>query len=106
MEQQREKAVAILEALEDILDDNDITVPCDEADEEDREENEDAARLYGSPYYDLEDAVTEIIEDGGTDKEIISEIKEQLSHNGVNLLDENKEALTTLTEKVSEIIGA
>ena len=44
----REVANNIVEAFEDLLEENDITIP-----DEDREGNDDEARLYGTTYDNL-----------------------------------------------------
>lgn len=57
----RETAIEIIEQFEDMLDSYNITLPS-----KDREGGEEEARIYGTEYYILEDAITEIIErDGG-----------------------------------------
>lgn len=52
----RDFAVKICGLFEELLDEHDITIPS-----EDREGEEDEARIYGDIYYDLEDDVTEIL---------------------------------------------
>ena len=52
----RKYSIAICELFEDLLDMHNIDIPDD-----DREGEEDEARLYGTTYYDLEDAVTDIL---------------------------------------------
>lgn len=52
----RKLAISCIEEFEDLLDRKDITIPSD-----DREGNEEEARLYGCEYYQVEDAVTEIL---------------------------------------------
>jgi len=54
----RKMAIEILAEVEDMLDRLDITIPS-----EDREGNESEARLYGNEYWQLEDAITEIIKE-------------------------------------------
>jgi hypothetical protein len=46
----------ICEQFEDLLEKHDITIP-----DEDREGNEDEARLYGMTYAELEDRITSIL---------------------------------------------
>lgn len=46
----------ICEQFEDLLEKHDITIP-----DEDREGNEDEARLYGMTYAKLEDTITSIL---------------------------------------------
>jgi hypothetical protein len=53
---ERELAVEILDEFEELLDSKDITIPS-----KDREGSPDEARLYGSEYYALEDAVVNIL---------------------------------------------
>jgi hypothetical protein len=52
----REMAANIIDKFEDLLDDKDITIPS-----ADRESNEDEARIYGTEYYELENAITELL---------------------------------------------
>ncbi len=49
-------AIKICGLFEELLDENDITIPC-----ENREGEEDEARIFGDVYYDLEDNVTGIL---------------------------------------------
>lgn len=55
-----EEAAAIVELFEGVLDRYEITVPSPEDDER---ESDNVARLYGSTYYGLLDAVETAIED-------------------------------------------
>lgn len=50
----RDEAMVIVELFENVLDKYDITIPSDEDDERDPD---NTARLYGSTYYGLVDAV-------------------------------------------------
>ena len=49
---EQEYAWAILDLFEDLLDEKEIDIPSD-----DREGNDEEARLYGEEYFDLEDKV-------------------------------------------------
>lgn len=49
-------AIMILDIFEEMLDDKGIMIP-----DEDREGDEGEACLYGSTYYELEDAITELL---------------------------------------------
>lgn len=49
---EQEYAWAILDLFEDLLDEKEINIPSD-----DREGNDEEARLYGEEYFDLEDKV-------------------------------------------------
>lgn len=49
-------AIMILDIFEDMLDEKGIMIP-----DEDREGDEGEACLYGSTYYELEDAITELL---------------------------------------------
>lgn len=49
-------AIMILDIFEGMLADKGIIIP-----DEDREGDEDEACLYGSTYYELEDAITELL---------------------------------------------
>lgn len=61
MEKNRKIAIKILDKFEELLEEKDITIPND-----DREEEQDEARIYGSDYYDLEDAIVEILDNKNT----------------------------------------
>ena len=52
----RPYAIAIVDLFEDLLSEHEIYIP-----DEDREGNEEEACLYGATYYDLEDAVTDLL---------------------------------------------
>ncbi len=56
MDKERKLAIAILEKFEELLEENNITIPS-----KDREGEPDEARLYGSEYYTLEDDIVEIL---------------------------------------------
>ena len=56
MDVKREYAIAILDLFEDLLDEKGIDIPSD-----DRNGYDDEARIYGTEYYDLEDAVFELL---------------------------------------------
>lgn len=53
-----EYAGAVLNLIEDLLEENDITIP-----DEDREGDEGEARLYGGTYYELEEKIVDIMQD-------------------------------------------
>ena len=52
----RPYAASICDLFEELLDEHGIDIP-----DEDREGNEEEAHLYGATYYNLEDAVLEIL---------------------------------------------
>lgn len=56
MDRKREYAIAILDLFEDLLDEKGIDIPSD-----DREGDECEARIYRTEYYELEDAVYELL---------------------------------------------
>lgn len=60
MDRERELAIQILDLFEDLLEEHDITIP-----DEDREGNPEESRLYGSAYYSLEDAITNLLKEKG-----------------------------------------
>lgn len=53
----RDTAVAIIDLFEDILDENNITIP-----DEYRQGDPDEARIYGDTYYALENSIEIILE--------------------------------------------
>lgn len=65
MEKSREVAIKILDLFEDLLDDHDITIETEERndymEDMDDDEKEEVARLFGEPYYSMEDSITEIL---------------------------------------------
>ena len=59
-----ELAASITDVFEDYLSTIDKVIPCaDPDDEEDRAENEDAAAIYGTEYYALEDTIDSFLQD-------------------------------------------
>lgn len=103
-EEARKKAAAILDKLEDLLEENDITVPCDEFDEAERRKTEGAARLFAGPYYELEDELTNILNNEGDVCAVMAEIREQLDGKGVSLLELDGDARQRLAEDIDYII--
>lgn len=61
MEKNRKIAIKILDKFEELLEEKNITIPND-----DREGEQDEACIYGSDYYDLEDAIVEILDNNNT----------------------------------------
>ena len=55
---QRELTISIIDKFEDLLERNNLTIPSD-----DREGEESEARIFGSPYWSLEDGITKMIEE-------------------------------------------
>lgn len=51
-------AIGILDMFENLLEENDITIP-----DKEREGNEEEARLYGDSYYSLEDGIVAILDE-------------------------------------------
>lgn len=59
----RECAVDIVEIFEDLLDDKEINVPCEDwGEESERSINESSARVYGSEYGNLVDKIEDRLE--------------------------------------------
>ena len=59
----RECAVDIVEIFEDLLDDKEINVPCEDwGEESERCINESSARVYGSEYGNLVDKIEDRLE--------------------------------------------
>lgn len=56
MDKYRLLAISILDLFENVLEENDITIP-----DEDRTGDETEARLYGMTYANLEDKIVELI---------------------------------------------
>lgn len=103
-EKAKEKAIAILDKLEDLLEEKDITVPCDEFDEAERQKTEGAARLFAGPYYELEDELTNILNNEGDIAAVMAEIREQLESKGVRLLEADGDVRQRLAEDINCII--
>jgi CRISPR/Cas system CMR-associated protein Cmr3 (group 5 of RAMP superfamily) len=61
----RQIAIRILDEFGDLLDEKNVTIPLD-----DKEGMEEEARLYGSEYYTLEDAITAILVEETTGRKI------------------------------------
>ncbi len=90
-EKARELAFAILTEFEEVLDEYDVRIPS-----ADREGREEEARLCGTEYYVLVDAITEILRKNGSRRIslrdarrvsflILEEIEETLRDGGVSL---------------------
>jgi hypothetical protein len=60
MDKSRRMAIGVIAYFEELLADNDITIPSG-----DREGEPDEARIYGSVYYDLEDKITNYLHKKG-----------------------------------------
>lgn len=58
MGRNRDTAIKIIEEFEELLNKKEIKLPNKE-----RKNNEDEACIYGSDYYDLEDKITDILND-------------------------------------------
>lgn len=54
----KQYGVKICDIFESLLDEHDITIPSD-----DREGDENEARLYGKEYYDTEDSINSVLTD-------------------------------------------
>lgn len=62
---ERDLAFYVVDIFEDLLDEKDIDIPCaDSSEEEDRHENENAARIYGTEYGNLVDRVEALLKKG------------------------------------------
>ncbi len=57
MEKNRELAIEIISKFEELLSKKDIKIPNDEIENE-----EDEACIYGKDYYELEDEITELLD--------------------------------------------
>ena len=59
-----DKATRIVEVFENLLEEKDIDIPCDDEDEEYERHNETCgSRIYGMEYYNLLDEVQAILND-------------------------------------------
>ena len=58
MELEREFAIAIIETVEELLDEKNIKVPSD-----DREGDESESSIYGSEFYELEEKITDLLKE-------------------------------------------
>lgn len=62
---ERDLAFYVVDIFEDLLDEKNIDIPCaDSSEEEDRHENENTARIYGTEYGDLIDRVEALLKKG------------------------------------------
>lgn len=57
----KELVCNIIDKFENILDENDITIPDPDRDED----NENEARIFGQTYYRLEEEITDVIKESG-----------------------------------------
>lgn len=54
----------IMELFEDLLEEKNISIPCDDEEEERmRYEDENTARIYGMEYYNLSEKIDELFSD-------------------------------------------
>lgn len=54
----------IMELFEDLLEEKNISIPCDDEEEEKmRYEDESTARIYGMEYYNLSEKIDELLSD-------------------------------------------
>lgn len=53
-----ERVIKIIDTFEELLNSKGIKLPC-----KDRENNSDEACIYGEDYYNLEDAITQILKE-------------------------------------------
>lgn len=62
---ERDLAFYVVDVFEDLLDEKNIDIPCaDSSEEEDRRENESAARIYGTEYGNLVDRIEALLKKG------------------------------------------
>lgn len=61
MSTKKELAIAIIDTFEDLLDDKNITIP--DIYDDDKDEDNNAARIYGETYYNLEEDITNLFSD-------------------------------------------
>ena len=55
-------AISVVEAFEDLLDEKNLEIPCaDHCEEEERHDNDNSAKIYGTEYGDLVEKVAEIL---------------------------------------------
>lgn len=80
-----EKTTEILEILDEVMDDYNLSIPVDASDE-------------------LEYNLPTLLQDEATTTEIVEEIKSQLRENGVDLFDDSARADSTLFERILDII--
>ena len=66
MEKNREIAIKIIDLFEDLLNRKNIVIP-----NKNRENNGSQATIYGNDYYELEDEITEILDQYISDNEIV-----------------------------------
>ncbi len=54
----------IMELFEDLLEEKNLSIPCDDEEEERmRHEDENTARIYGMEYYNLSEKIDELLSD-------------------------------------------
>lgn len=61
MEKERELAIEILQIFEDFLEEKEIKIPNPERDEYKADKDTKKAILFGSDFYTLEEAITQLI---------------------------------------------
>ena len=76
-----EKVIAILEVFEDLLDSKGIEIPCeDEREQDERHDGGNDAKIYGTEYGELYDAIEKILEDGKTPSKITTEMANHIAN--------------------------
>ena len=76
-----EKAIAILEVFEDLLDSKGIEIPCeDEREQDERHDGGNDAKIYGTEYGELYDAIEKILEDCKTPSKITTEMANHIAN--------------------------
>lgn len=76
-----EKIIAILDVFEDLLDSKGIEIPCeDEREQDERHDGGNDAKIYGTEYGELYDAIEKILEDGKTPSKITTEMANHIAN--------------------------
>lgn len=60
-DEKREVISGILDCFEELLDKLEITIPCADADEEERKMDDNSARLYGMEYWLLYEQIEDLV---------------------------------------------
>lgn len=98
-----EKVIAILDVFEDLLDSKEIEIPCkDEQEQKERYDGGNEAKLYGSEYSELYDAIEKILKD---DKDSLAVTSVNFTSEELTILSNALLRLMSSTQEAVKLIN-
>lgn len=98
-----EKVIAILEVFEDLLDSKGIEIPCeDEREQDERHDGGNDAKIYGTEYGELYDAIEKILKD---DKETLAVTSVNFTSEELTILSNALLRLMSSTQEAVKLIN-